>query len=39
MFGIMVADFYLVKRQMVRVEDLYSMSPNGAFHYDGGVPP
>jgi len=36
MFGIMVADYYLVKRQAIRVEDLYTMSPAGAFHYDGG---
>jgi NCS1 family nucleobase:cation symporter-1 len=36
MFGIMVADYYLVKRQAVVVEDLYTMSPDGAFHYDGG---
>ena len=36
MFGIMVADYYLVKRQVVAVDDLYTMSPNGAFHYDGG---
>ncbi len=36
MFGIMVADYYLVKRQVVAVDDLYTMSPDGSFHYDGG---
>jgi len=36
MFGIMVADYYLVKRQIVVVEDLYTMAPDGAFHYEGG---
>ncbi len=36
MFGIMVADYYLVKRQVVVVDDLYTMSPAGSFHYDGG---
>jgi nucleobase:cation symporter-1, NCS1 family len=36
MFGIMVADYYLVKRQTIRLEDLYTMSPNGALHFDGG---
>jgi NCS1 family nucleobase:cation symporter-1 len=36
MFGIMVCDYYLVKRQNVIVDDLYSMAPSGAFHYDGG---
>ncbi len=27
MFGIMIADYYLVKMQAVKVEDLYTMSP------------
>jgi NCS1 family nucleobase:cation symporter-1 len=36
MFGIMVADYYLVKKQVVVLDDLYTMSPSGAFNYDGG---
>jgi nucleobase:cation symporter-1, NCS1 family len=36
MFGIMVADYYLLKRQMVVVDDLYRMSAEGSYHYDGG---
>ncbi|MDP4025380.1 NCS1 family nucleobase:cation symporter-1 [Methylobacterium sp. NEAU 140] len=36
MFGIMVADYYLVKRQRVVLEDLYSMDPNGSLYYQGG---
>lgn len=36
MFGIMLADYYLVKRQSVVVEDLYTMSRAGRYHYDGG---
>ncbi len=36
MFGIMVADYYLVKRQLVVVDDLYTMSPAGSLYYDGG---
>src|SRR5271167_2916592 len=36
MFGIMVADYYLVKHQSVTVNDLYSMSPAGSYFYDGG---
>ena len=36
MFGIIVADYYLVKHQVIAVEDLYTLSPGGAFHYDGG---
>jgi nucleobase:cation symporter-1, NCS1 family len=36
MFGIIVADYYLVKRQQVHLEDLYSMSPSGRLHYRSG---
>ena len=36
MFGIMVADYYLVKNQYVKVDDLYTMSPTGTYNYDGG---
>jgi nucleobase:cation symporter-1, NCS1 family len=36
LYGIMVTDYYLVKRQQVVVEDLYTMSPAGSLHYDGG---
>lgn len=36
MFGIMISDYYLVKRQLIRLEDLYTLSPNGALNYDGG---
>ncbi|TFV75922.1 NCS1 family nucleobase:cation symporter-1 [Bradyrhizobium frederickii] len=36
MFGIMIADYYLVKKQIVTVEDLYTMSSTGAFNYEGG---
>ena len=35
-FGIMIADYYLVKRQHVIIEDLYTMSPDGSLYYDGG---
>jgi nucleobase:cation symporter-1, NCS1 family len=36
LFGIIIADYYLVKRQVVAVEALYTLSPTGAFHYVGG---
>ncbi len=36
MFGIMVADYYLVKREVVKLEDLYTLSPSGSLYYDGG---
>jgi NCS1 family nucleobase:cation symporter-1 len=36
MFGIIVADYYLVKRQHVVTEDLYTMSPSGSLFYQNG---
>lgn len=36
MYGIMVADYYLVRREQVAVEELYTLSPAGSFHFDGG---
>ena len=39
MFGIMVADYYLVKQQSIVLEDLYTMAPNGTFYYDKGWNP
>jgi nucleobase:cation symporter-1, NCS1 family len=36
LFGTIMADYYLVKWQAVKVDDLYSMSPAGSYFYDGG---
>jgi hydroxyisourate hydrolase len=36
LFGIIIADYYLVRNQQVAVEDLYSMSPDSAYHHTGG---
>src|SRR5689334_15641655 len=36
MYGIMIADYYLVKHQHLVLEDLYTLSPDGSLHYDGG---
>ncbi len=36
LFGVMVADYYLVKRQQIKTADLYTMAPAGRYHYDGG---
>jgi nucleobase:cation symporter-1, NCS1 family len=36
MFGIMVSDYYLVKRQKIVLEDLYTMSPAGSLYFEGG---
>ncbi len=39
LFGIMIADYFLVKRQQVVLADLYTMSPEGSQYYDGGWNP
>ncbi len=36
LYGVMVVDYYLVKKQLVRAAELYTMSPQGRFYYDGG---
>lgn len=37
LFAIMVVDYYLVKRQLVRVSDLYRPDPDGAYYYRRGI--
>ncbi|BAK75107.1 permease for cytosine/purines, uracil, thiamine, allantoin [Pseudogulbenkiania sp. NH8B] len=36
LYGVMMADFYLVKKQVVQEAELYTMAPTGRYHYDGG---
>lgn len=36
LFGILIADFYIVRKQHVKVDDLYSMNPKGAYWYRNG---
>ncbi|WP_322056371.1 NCS1 family nucleobase:cation symporter-1 [Paraburkholderia sp. J63] len=36
LYGIMVADYYLVKRQHIKRDDLYSDSRTGSYYYTGG---
>ncbi|MBV8619820.1 MAG: NCS1 family nucleobase:cation symporter-1 [Curvibacter sp.] len=39
LFGVLIADYYLVRRQHVQVDALYSMSPQGPYWYRGGYNP
>ncbi len=39
LFGILIADYYLVKKQRIDVDALYSMEPRGRYWYAGGVNP
>lgn len=36
LFGILMADFYLVRKQQIIVEDLYTDNPKGAYWYTRG---
>ena len=36
LYGILVADYYLVRKREIDVEALYSMDPNGPYFYNGG---
>ena len=35
-FGIMITDYYIIKKQKINVDDLFSESPNGKYHYNNG---
>lgn len=39
MFGILVADYYLVRRGAVALADLYAMAPGGSFYFRSGWNP
>ncbi|MBP7002824.1 NCS1 family nucleobase:cation symporter-1 [Amaricoccus sp.] len=36
LYGVMVADYYLVKREKIVTPELYTMDASGRYHYDGG---
>jgi len=35
-FGIMIADYYILKKQQLNVDALFDDSPEGEYHYQGG---
>ena len=35
-FGIMITDYYIIKKQKLNVNALFSDKPSGAYHYNGG---
>lgn len=39
LFGVLIADYYLVRKQKVVVDDLFTMSPSGTYHYRKGYNP
>ena len=36
LFGIMISDFYFIKKGKIQNKDIYSLETNGAYHYSGG---
>jgi NCS1 family nucleobase:cation symporter-1 len=39
LFGVLIADFYLVRKQQVAVDDMFTMAPEGRYWYSKGVNP
>ncbi|PRY16653.1 NCS1 family nucleobase:cation symporter-1 [Kineococcus rhizosphaerae] len=39
LYGVLIADYYVVKKQQVRVDDLFTMDPAGTYHYRRGWNP
>ncbi|MEU6138316.1 NCS1 family nucleobase:cation symporter-1 [Nocardioides sp. NPDC047086] len=39
LFGILIADFYLVRGQKIIVDDLYTLSESGTYYYSRGTNP
>jgi len=37
LYGVLIVDFYLMKRGALKVDELYTMSENGRYWYSGGV--
>src|SRR3982751_5411072 len=39
LFGVLIADFYLIRKQKIVVDDLFTMSETGNYWYTGGYNP
>src|SRR5690606_41965093 len=36
LYGILVADYYIIRKQRLNVQDLFSNQPRGNYYYDSG---
>lgn len=36
LYGVLVADYYIIQRRQLKVADLFTMSPEGRYHYSKG---
>jgi len=39
LFGVLICDFYIIRRKVVVVDDLFTLSPRGIYYYRKGVNP
>jgi NCS1 family nucleobase:cation symporter-1 len=39
LYGVLIADYYLVKKRRVVVDDLYTLRPDGSYHFRRGYNP
>ncbi|MBM2615362.1 NCS1 family nucleobase:cation symporter-1 [Actinoplanes sp. LDG1-06] len=39
LFGVLIADYYLIRKQQVDVDAMFTMSPEGRYHYKKGYNP
>ncbi len=39
LFGILIADFFILRARTIVVDDLYTLDPSGRYFYSGGVNP
>jgi NCS1 family nucleobase:cation symporter-1 len=39
LFGVLIADFYLIRKQKVVVDDMFTMAPEGRYYYSKGYNP
>jgi NCS1 family nucleobase:cation symporter-1 len=37
LYGVLIVDFYVIKREQIDVDAMFTMSPAGRYWYDGGV--
>jgi NCS1 family nucleobase:cation symporter-1 len=36
LYGVMIADYYLIRKQRLQIQDLYSMDPGGTYYFTKG---
>lgn len=39
LYGVLIADYFLVKKQKIDADAMYTLSPTGRYHFSGGYNP